>query len=74
MNPKKIIFKFREELSRKGEIVYRPIAEVFIMSQKGEWFRFYPYVDSGADISLFPRADCKLLGFKLKKVENGGRP
>jgi hypothetical protein len=69
MNPKKITFKFREELTRKGETIYRPIAEVFIKGKKGEWFQFYPYVDSGADISLFPCADCELLGFKLRSGE-----
>jgi hypothetical protein len=69
MNSKQITFKFREELSRKGEAIHRPIAEVFIKGRSGEWFRFYPYVDSGADINLFPRADCKLLGFNLKKGE-----
>jgi len=63
----KINFKFREELSRDGEIIHRPVAEVFIQGKSGEWFKFYPYVDSGADINLFPRADCKLLGFNLRK-------
>lgn len=69
MSAKQIIFKFREELSRRGEAIHRPIAEVFIKGENGDWFRFYPYVDSGADINLFPRADCKLLGFNLKKGE-----
>ncbi|MFQ6031779.1 MAG: hypothetical protein ACE5K2_02565 [Candidatus Zixiibacteriota bacterium] len=53
----KITYKFREELSRKGEIVPRPVAEVFVKSSKGEWHLFYPYVDSGADITLFRRSD-----------------
>lgn len=66
----KITYKFREELSRKGEIVPRPVAEVFVKSSKGEWHLFYPYVDSGADITLFRRSDCKLLGFKLRKGES----
>lgn len=67
MRSKKITFKFKEELTRKGEVIHRPIAEVFIQGRGGEWFRFYLYVDSGADLSLFTRSDCKLLGFHLKK-------
>ncbi len=31
----------------------------------GAWYHFYPYVDSGADTSLFSRGDASLLGLSL---------
>lgn len=55
------------ERTRDGEVVHRPIAHLHVKSKDGEWYLFYPYVDSGADISLFTRSDCELLGLKLRK-------
>lgn len=54
------------ERGRGGEIVHRPIAHVYLKSKGEEWYLFYPYVDSGADISLFTRSDCELLRRELR--------
>ena len=60
------IFKYREERTRSGEVIYRPVATVYLKGREG-WFQFDPYVDSGADTSLFAKGDCELLGLSLKK-------
>ena len=65
---KRYIFKYREEVTRSGEIIHRPVATVFLKGTK-EWFQFDPYVDSGADTSLFSKGDCELLGLNLKDGE-----
>lgn len=53
-------FKYSPEPSRRG-IVYRPVAYVYLQSKESMWYLFYPYVDSGADTSLFTKADASLL-------------
>ena len=63
---KRYVFKYVAERTRSGEVVHRPIVHLYAKSKGGEWYRFYPYVDSGADISLFTRSDCELLGLKLR--------
>lgn len=55
-------------MTRKG-VIYRPIAHVYLMSKGGIWYLFYPYVDSGADVSLFTRSDAELLEIELYKGE-----
>jgi len=57
-------FKYSPEPSRRG-IVHRPVAYVHLQSKDGVWYLFYPYVDSGADTSLFPRGDASLLKLSL---------
>ena len=59
-------FPYREEPSRVFGRVARPIVEVSLRKQSDEWFKVFPYADSGADFSLFPKGICKLLGLKLK--------
>ena len=61
-------FEYSAELSRRG-IVYRPVAHVHLQSKDGTWYLFYPYVDSGADSSLFPKADASLLKLNLYEGE-----
>lgn len=41
------------------------MAYVHLQSKDGAWYLFYPYVDSGADISLFPKGDASLLEISL---------
>jgi len=65
------IFKYWPEPSRRG-IVHRPVAYVHLQSKDGVWYLFYPYVDSGADTSLFPRGDASLL--KLSLYDGEYRP
>ena len=57
-------FKYSPEPSKRG-IVYRPITHVCLQSKDGAWYLFYPYVDSGADTSLFSKGDASLLKMKL---------
>lgn len=61
---KRYTFKYSAELSRRG-LVYRPVAQVHLQSKDGVWYLFYPYVDSGADNSLFPKTDASLLKLHL---------
>lgn len=62
---KRYAFRYIKERTRSGSIIYRPIAHVYLKSKNGEWHLFYPYVDSGADTSMFTRSDCELLGLTL---------
>lgn len=57
-------FKYSPEPSKLG-VVYRPIAHVYLQSKNSTWYLFYPYVDSGADTSLFPKSDASLLKLNL---------
>jgi len=57
-------FKYSPEPSKRGT-VHRPIAHVYLQSKDGTWYLFYPYVDSGADTSLFTKGDVSLLGLDL---------
>ena len=61
-------FKYSPELSKRG-IVYRPIVHVSLQSKDGSWYLFYPYVDSGADTSLFTKGDASLLKLNLYEGE-----
>ncbi|MFQ6056310.1 MAG: hypothetical protein ACE5J3_10065 [Methanosarcinales archaeon] len=60
-------FKYRKERSKIEKEVYRPVASVYIKGIDGNWYLFYPYIDSGADISLFTKTDCELLGYNLEE-------
>jgi len=59
-------FPYREEPSGAFGRIPRPVVEVFLKAQTGKWLKVFPYADSGADFSLFPKGICKLLGLKLK--------
>lgn len=50
------MFEYSPEPSTRG-IVHRPVAYVYLQSKDGTWYLFCPYVDSGADTSLFPKGD-----------------
>lgn len=70
-----IVFKYKaESISSNGTLVKRPIADIFLQSASGEWIKFHPYIDSGADLTLIPLSLGKLLGFSTrgKKVETIG--
>lgn len=61
-------FPYREESSRAFSRIARPVIEVSLRQrqQSGKWVKVFPYADSGADFSLFPKGICKLLGLQLK--------
>ena len=61
-------FKYRKEFSRTLGVIYRPVAEVIFINGDKE-VRDFPYVDSGADITLIPRSVGELLGFEVGNEE-----
>ena len=73
-------FPYREEPSKVFGRVARPVVEVSLREQSGAWVKVFPYADSGADFSLFPKGICKLLGLQLKAGRRsfirgvGGKP
>ncbi len=64
----RIEFDYRPERGRTGEVVYRPVGKVFI-EHGGNKFLIYPYIDSGADITLIPRSIGEALGLKFEQNE-----
>lgn len=65
-----IVFKYRKEGAGIAKrTVKRPVATVYLKSTSGEWIRFNPYIDSGADITLIPLSLGKLLGFKRRQKD-----
>jgi hypothetical protein len=64
---KKYTYKYRKEKTRTGEIVYRPVAHVYLRGKDNNFYLFDIYIDSGADMSLFNRSDCSLLGYDLEE-------
>lgn len=62
-----IVFRYKEEFGRNGEVIKRPVADVFLKGKNGNWIEFHPYIDSGADITLIPLSLGKLIGLKLDK-------
>lgn len=69
-----IVFKFKPELKRDGQLIKRPVADVFLQSAQGKWIEFHPYIDSGADITLIPLSLGKLLDLSMDshKIEQIG--
>ncbi len=68
-----IEFSYRKEYSPVLGEIYRPSAEV-ILKHNDKIVLFYPYIDSGADITLIPRSLGEMLGLELTDeiVELGG--
>lgn len=52
---KRFCFPWRQEYSRLVGVIYRPVVEVLLRSREGEWVSVEAYVDSGADMTLFPK-------------------
>jgi len=57
-------FDYRRETVR-GEAVSRPVARI-VLEHLGRTVIFFPYIDSGADMTLIPRSIGEALGFKLE--------
>ncbi len=64
-----IEFDYRKERLRTGEVIYRPIAKVYLLKSKKEWIAEYFYVDSGADYTLVPYRIGRLLGLEERASE-----
>jgi len=64
----RICFPWRREYSRLVGVIYRPVVEVLLHGSKEGWIPVEAYVDSGADISMFPRYIGEdLLGLKVEE-------
>jgi len=64
-----ISFKYQRERSKLLGIILRPIAEVYFEDAGGREIRTLMYIDSGADISLIPKALGETLGLELEKED-----
>lgn len=57
-------FDYREERLRTGEIIFRPVAKIYLLRSESEWIAEYFYVDSGADYTLIPYRMGQFLGLE----------
>ncbi|MBS3119107.1 retropepsin-like domain-containing protein [Candidatus Woesearchaeota archaeon] len=64
-----IEFAFREEKSNVFGIIFRPVVDIVYISN-GKEVEGTAYIDSGADISLIPRALGEDLGLKIEKGDS----
>jgi hypothetical protein len=64
-----IEFDYRRESLRTGEIIFRPVAKVYLRKTDGEWVAEYLYVDSGADYTLIPYRMGRFLGLNAVATE-----
>ena len=64
---KEYCFPYKKEPSGTFGLIERPVVEAFLRTKEGGWFKVFPYADSGADFTIFPKSVCKVLGLKLKE-------
>jgi len=62
-----IVFKYKTEITSKKQKIIRPVAEVYLKALSNYWIKFYPYIDSGADVTMIPLSLGKLLGFRINE-------
>ena len=62
-----IDFAWREELSTSFGKVKRPVVEIFIKDNNGNWRAITMYADSGADACVLNRSFGELFGHDIKK-------
>lgn len=60
-----IVFKYKTEITSKKQKIIRPVGEVYLKTLSNSWIKFYPYIDSGADVTMIPLSLGKLIGFKI---------
>jgi hypothetical protein len=67
---KTITFKYQKEsLGFLSKVIKRPVAEIYLKAQSGDWIKINPYIDSGADTTLIPFSTGSLLGLTYKEDE-----
>ena len=66
-----IEFDYRRERLRTGEIIFRPVAKVYLLREGGDWIAEYFYVDTGADYTLIPYQMGRFLGLEKVASEIG---
>jgi hypothetical protein len=59
-----IEFDYRPVRLKTGEIIFRPVAKVYLFRHESEWIAEYFYVDSGADYTLIPYRMGRFLGLE----------
>jgi hypothetical protein len=55
---------YRQERFHTGEIIFRPIAKIYLLRSENEWIAEYFYVHSGADYTLIPYRMGRFLGLE----------
>lgn len=64
---KKYIFDYDTEILETGKKKRFPVAIIHLQGKDKRWYRFQPYLDTGADMSLLTRLDAEILGLKFKQ-------
>lgn len=64
-----VTFRYEKEKSDLLGAIYRPVAEVYFKDRDGSPLVSFMYIDSGADITLIPRALGEILGLELAESE-----
>ena len=64
---KKFSFPYKKEPSTLFGYIYRPVVEIYLKTKENQWFKVSTYADSGADITIFPKSICEILGLTLHK-------
>ena len=64
-----IEFDYRKERLRNDQIIFRPVAKVYLLKTGNEWIAEYFYIDSGADYSLIPYRMGRFLGLERNALE-----
>ena len=64
-----IEFDYRPERSRAREVIFRPLAKVYLLRSENEWVAEYFYIDSGADYTLIPYRMGRFLGLERIATE-----
>jgi hypothetical protein len=60
------VFPYGITFSGEGSLKIFPAAKVEFLNQQGEWFTLFLLIDSGAAVSVLPKADAPLFGIELK--------
>lgn len=66
---KRYCFPYKKEPSKIFGEIYRPVVEFHLGAKDKEWILVSAYADSGADITIFPKTVCTLIGLELRKGE-----
>ena len=61
-----IEFDYRQEKLHTGEVIFRPVAKIYLLRSENEWIAEYFYVDSGADYTLIPYQMGKFLNVEKR--------
>jgi len=61
-----IEFEYRRQKLTSGDVIYRPVAKVYLPRSGNEWVAEYFYVDSGSDYTLVPYRMGRFLGLDTR--------